>query len=63
MSGLDPKLTFESFVVGPSRRLVCTAARRAAKKNIYGDLDVLLLDDVQFLTDPGQRGAGSRAAW
>ena len=111
MSDLDPKLTFDSFVVGPDNRLASAAARRAAEspgtsynplflysspglgkthiltaiahksqaaneaasveymaleeylerlesslgagegeKNIYGDLDILLLDDVQFLT-------------
>ena len=111
MSELDPKLTFDSFVVGPASRLASAAARRAAEspgtsynplflysepglgkthlltaiahkaeslgvvkqveymaleefldklegtlatgdveKNIYGDLDILLLDDVQFLT-------------
>lgn len=31
MSELDPKLTFESFVVGPSNRLASAAARRAAE--------------------------------
>jgi chromosomal replication initiator protein len=109
MSDLDPKLTFDSFVVGPANRLASAAARRAAdspgtsynplflysspglgkthiltaiahqsakaragkveymaleeylerlesslqsghKDGIYGDLDILLLDDVQFLT-------------
>lgn len=111
MSELDPKLTFESFVVGPASRLASAAARRAAEspgtsynplfiysepglgkthlltaiahkataaggvekleymaleeyldklestlssgnveKSMYGDLDILLLDDVQFLT-------------
>lgn len=107
MSELDPKLTFESFVVGPANRLASAAARRAAEspgtsynplflyskpglgkthiltaiahksqadsveymaleeylerleaglhagdgeKGMYGDLDILLLDDVQFLT-------------
>ena len=30
MSDLDPKLTFESFVVGPANRLASAAARRAA---------------------------------
>jgi chromosomal replication initiation ATPase DnaA len=110
MSDLDPKLTFDSFVVGPANRLASAAARRAAdspgtsynplflysapglgKTHIltaiahqagnkdgvakveymaleeylerlegtlqsgkgdghYGDLDILLLDDVQFLT-------------
>ncbi|NNF12577.1 MAG: ATP-binding protein [Gemmatimonadetes bacterium] len=107
MSELDPKLTFESFVVGPANRLASAAARRAAEtpgtsynplflyskpglgkthiltaiahraesdrveymaleeyldrleaglhsgtgeKGVYGDLDILLLDDVQFLT-------------
>ena len=109
MSDLDPKLTFDSFVVGPANRLASAAARRAAdspgtsynplflysapglgkthiltaiahqsakgeaKKveymaleqylerlegalqsgkgdGIYGELDILLLDDVQFLT-------------
>jgi len=111
MSELDPKLTFDSFVVGPASRLASAAARRAAEspgtsynplflysapglgkthlltaiahkakgngavakvehmaleeyldklegtlsagdaeKDIYGDLDILLLDDVQFLT-------------
>jgi chromosomal replication initiation ATPase DnaA len=111
MSDLDPKLTFDSFVVGPASRLASAAARRAAEspgtsynplflysepglgkthlltaiahkakgsgeaqqveymaleefldklegtlsagdteKNIYGELDILLLDDVQFLT-------------
>ena len=30
MSDFDPKLTFESFVVGPANRLACAAARRAA---------------------------------
>ena len=30
MSELDPKLTFESFVVGPANRLASAAARRAA---------------------------------
>jgi chromosomal replication initiation ATPase DnaA len=109
MSDLDPRLTFESFVVGPANRLASAAARRAAdspgtsynplflysapglgkthiltaiahrsKKGeageveymaleeylerlegslqagkgdgLYGDLDILLLDDVQFLT-------------
>lgn len=107
MSELDPKLTFDSFVVGPANRLASAAARRAAespgtsynplflysspglgKTHImtaiahksddalkveymaleqylerlegalgsggddaaYGDLDILLLDDVQFLT-------------
>lgn len=111
MSELDPKLTFGSFVVGPSSRLASAAARRAAESpgtsynplflysepglgkthlltaiahkakaaegvekfeymaleeyldklewtlstgdredTIYKDLDVLLLDDVQFLT-------------
>jgi chromosomal replication initiation ATPase DnaA len=112
MTDLDPKLTFDSFVVGPANRLASAAARRAAdspgtsynplfvysasglgKSHIlmaiahhavrvaserkieymalegyleelagalergardafrdrYGDLDVLLLDDVQFL--------------
>ena len=111
MSELDPKLTFDSFVVGPASRLASAAARRAAEspgtsynplflysdpglgkthlltaiahkakasgavenveymaleeyldrlegtlsageaeKSIYADLDILLLDDVQFLT-------------
>lgn len=107
MSELDPKLTFESFVVGPANRLASAAARRAAEspgtsynplflyskpglgkthiltaiahraqsdkveymaleeyldrleaglqsgdgeKGVYGGLDILLLDDVQFLT-------------
>lgn len=107
MSELDPKLTFDSFVVGPSNRLASAAARRAAEspgtsynplflyskpglgkthiltaiahksesdkveymaleeylerleaglqagdgdKGTYGHLDILLLDDVQFLT-------------
>jgi chromosomal replication initiation ATPase DnaA len=111
MSELDPKLTFESFVVGPANRLASAAARRAAEspgtsynplflysapglgkthiltaiahksaasntearveymaleeyldrlesslqagdgeRNVYGALDILLLDDVQFLT-------------
>jgi len=111
MSELDPKLTFESFVVGPANRLASAAARRAAdspgtsynplflysasglgkthiltaiahksatageklkveymaleeyldrlegslqmgdgEKSVYRDLDILLLDDVQFLT-------------
>src|SRR5262245_12778250 len=30
MAELDPKLTFESFVVGPANRLASAAARRAA---------------------------------
>ncbi len=111
MSELDPKLTFDSFVVGPSNRLASAAARRAAESpgtsynplflysapglgkthiltaiahkssagtskpkveymaleeyldqleislkagtresDPYEDLDILLLDDVQFLT-------------
>jgi len=113
MTDLDPRLTFDSFVVGPANRLASAAARRAAdspgtsynplfvysasglgKSHIlnaiahqsgkagpdrkveymalegyleeltgalqsgtrdsfrdkYGDLDILLLDDVQFLT-------------
>ena len=109
MSDLDPKLTFDSFVVGPANRLASAAARRAAESpgtsynplylysapglgkthiltaiahhsakakagkveymaleeyleklegslqaghrdGLYGDLDLLLLDDVQFLT-------------
>jgi chromosomal replication initiation ATPase DnaA len=111
MSELDPRLTFASFVVGPSNRLASAAARRAAEspgtsynplylysspglgkthiltaiahrcsevgdslrveymaleeyldrlegslsrgsseESIYGDVDLLLLDDVQFLT-------------
>ncbi len=107
MSELDPKLTFESFVVGPANRLASAAARRAAEspgtsynppflyskpglgkthiltaiahraesdlveymaleeyldrleaglqsgegeRGTYGDLEILLLDDVQFLT-------------
>ena len=110
MSDLDPKLTFDSFVVGPANRLASAAARRAAEspgtsynplflysapglgkthiltaiahksaagkdlrveymaleeylerlegslgageaeRGTYGDLDILLLDDVQFLT-------------
>jgi chromosomal replication initiation ATPase DnaA len=109
MSELDPKLTFDSFVVGPANRLASAAARRAAESpgtsynplflysppglgkthiltaiahksqsldegrrveymaleeyldrlegslgsgegHVYGDLDILLLDDVQFLT-------------
>ncbi len=109
MSDLDPKLTFDSFVVGPANRLASAAARRAAdspgtsynplflysspglgkthiltaiahqsskgeaksveymaleeyldrlagslqagaRDGLYGDLDLLLLDDVQFLT-------------
>lgn len=108
MSELDPKLTFDSFVVGPANRLASAAARRAAEspgtsynplflysspglgkthiltaiahksdagltveymaleqylerlegslkagtaeREVYGDLDILLLDDVQFLT-------------
>ena len=107
MSELDPKLTFDSFVVGPANRLASAAARRAAEspgtsynplflyskpglgkthiltaiahksdaerveymaleeyldrleaglqagdgeRALYGDLDILLLDDVQFLT-------------
>ena len=113
MSDLDPKLTFDSFVVGPANRLASAAARRAADspgtsynplflysasglgkthiltaiahqsrrgdesrkveymaleeyleqleatlgagerdgfKDRYGDLAILLLDDVQFLT-------------
>ncbi|RMH14983.1 MAG: hypothetical protein D6701_10590 [Gemmatimonadetes bacterium] len=29
-SDLDPRFTFESFVVGPANRLACAAARRAA---------------------------------
>ncbi len=111
MSELDPKLTFDSFVVGPANRLASAAARRAAEspgtsynplflysapglgkthiltaiahksrvgdgkldvrymaleeyldqlegalqaggdnKDLFSDLDILLLDDVQFLT-------------
>jgi len=108
MSELDPKLTFDSFVVGPANRLASAAARRAAEspgtsynplflysspglgkthiltaiahksdkglsveymaleqylerlesrlqkgdaqQDIFSDLDILLLDDVQFLT-------------
>lgn len=113
MSELDPKLTFENFVVGPANRLASAAARRAAEspgtsynplflysapglgkthiltaiahrsaegssdlqveymaleeyldrlegslqaglseglRGRYGNLDILLLDDVQFLT-------------
>ena len=109
MSDLDPKLTFDSFVVGPANRLASAAARRAAESpgtsynplflysapglgkthiltaiahqsakantgkveymaleeyleklegslqagqrdGLYNDLDILLLDDVQFLT-------------
>jgi chromosomal replication initiation ATPase DnaA len=113
MTDLDPKLTFDSFVVGPANRLASAAARRAADspgssynplfvysasglgkshiltaiahqarrsatphrveymtlesylgelatalesgtrdnfKDKFGDLDILLLDDVQFLT-------------
>jgi len=113
MTDLDPKLTFEAFVVGPANRLATAAARRAAEspgtsynplfvysasglgkshilnaiahqsrkaapsrrvhymalegylgeltvaleagdrdgfRDKYGDLDILLLDDVQFLT-------------
>jgi len=111
MPELDPKLTFDSFVVGPANRLASAAARRAAEtpgksynplflysapglgkthiltaiahrsqaanaelkveymaleeyldklegsiqaggaeRAVYGDLDILLLDDVQFLT-------------
>jgi chromosomal replication initiator protein len=109
MSDLDPKLTFDSFVVGPANRLASAAARRAADSpgtsynplflysspglgkthiltaiahqsakgeakiveymaleeylerlegslqsgradSVYGELDILLLDDVQFLT-------------
>ncbi|MEQ1855079.1 MAG: DnaA/Hda family protein [Longimicrobiales bacterium] len=109
MSDLDPKLTFDSFVVGPANRLASAAARRAAespgtsynplflysapglgkthiltaiahqsakaktgkveymaleeylaklegslqagqRESLYADLDILLLDDVQFLT-------------
>ena len=108
-SDLDPKLTFDSFVVGPANRLAAAAARRAAespgtsynplflysapglgkthiltaiahqsakantgkveymaleeyleklegslqagqREGLYADLDILLLDDVQFLT-------------
>jgi len=30
MSDLDPRLTFDSFVVGPANRLASAAARRAA---------------------------------
>ncbi|MGE0160145.1 MAG: DnaA/Hda family protein [Gemmatimonadales bacterium] len=113
MTDLDPKLTFESFVVGPANRLASAAARRAAESpgtsynplflysapglgkthilsaiahhsqkakagkveymalevyleklesslqvghrdGVYGDLDILLLDDVQFLTGQPQ---------
>ncbi|GMV05357.1 MAG: hypothetical protein AMXMBFR53_16360 [Gemmatimonadota bacterium] len=113
MTDLDPKLTFDSFVVGPANRLASAAARRASEspgtsynplfvysasglgkshilnaiahqsrraapdrkvhymalegyleeltealesgdrdgfRDRYGDLDILLLDDVQFLT-------------
>ena len=109
MSDLDPKLTFDSFVVGPANRLASAAARRAAdspgtsynplflysapglgkthiltaiahhsekakagkveymaleeylerletslkggqRDGLYSELDILLLDDVQFLT-------------
>ena len=113
MTDLDPKLTFDSFVVGPANRLASAAARRAAEspgtsynplflysasglgkshilnaiahqsqkaapdrqveymalegyleeltealhsgnrdafRDRYGELDILLLDDVQFLT-------------
>jgi chromosomal replication initiator protein len=109
MSDLDPKLTFDSFVVGPANRLASAAARRAAdspgtsynplflysapglgkthiltaiahqsgkaragkveymaleeylerlerslkggeRDGLHADLDILLLDDVQFLT-------------
>jgi chromosomal replication initiation ATPase DnaA len=109
MSDLDPRLTFDSFVVGPANRLASAAARRAAdspgtsynplflysapglgkthiltaiahhsgkaragkveympleeylerlesslkggqRDGLYSDLDILLLDDVQFLT-------------
>jgi chromosomal replication initiation ATPase DnaA len=111
MPELDPKLTFDSFVVGPANRLASAAARRASEtpgksynplflysepglgkthiltavahramavdaslkveymaleeyleklegtlksgdneRAVYGDLDILLLDDVQFLT-------------
>ena len=31
MSELDPRLTFASFVVGPSNRLASAAAKRAAE--------------------------------
>lgn len=31
MSGLDPRLTFDTFVVGPANRLAAAAARRAAE--------------------------------
>ncbi|MBM4184650.1 MAG: hypothetical protein FJ207_10645 [Gemmatimonadetes bacterium] len=31
VSDLDPKLTFDSFVVGPANRLASAAARRAAE--------------------------------
>lgn len=31
MTDLDPKATFETFVVGPANRLACAAARRAAE--------------------------------
>jgi len=31
MTDLDPKFTFDSFVVGPANRLACAAARRAAE--------------------------------
>ncbi len=113
MSELDPKLTFETFVVGPANRLASAAARRAAESpgtsynplflysapglgkthilsaiahradqglsveymalevylerletilqtgdgasTAFGELDILLLDDVQFLT--GQQEA------
>ena len=114
MAELDPRLTFGSFVVGPSNQLASAAARRAAEspgtsynplflysapglgkthiltaiahksdedeasrkveymaleeyldrlerslqagqsdglRYLYGDLDILLVDDVQFLTD------------
>jgi chromosomal replication initiation ATPase DnaA len=113
VSDLDPKLTFESFVVGPANRLASAAAKRAAdspgtsynplflysapglgkthiltaiahhsakakagkveymaleeyleklesslqvghRDGVYGDLDLLLLDDVQFLTGQPQ---------
>jgi len=30
MTDLDPRLTFDSFVVGPANRLASAAARRAA---------------------------------
>lgn len=71
MSDFDPKLTFESFVVGPANRLASAAARRAAESpgTSYNPLFVYSasgLGKTHILTaiaHQADRGAGRRVEY